>query len=780
MNHQSEIPHIFCPYCFYPISITHKKDDNSKIIMHCENCGQKEINFENFFSLIKKNANKPCNFCCKTFALNELYYSKKNSHFLCSQCYMDFFNKNEINSNNYKNLKSIGIFCDIHNNIKYSLFCLVCQKHLCSECRVKHASHKIINLSEESKNKKNIDEINSIIKKEEEDIKYQEKLGDLLLNSILGIFEDNVKRRKEIHIFKKIIYQYFCVNSNNYNTYKTIDIIFQQENNPDMFINQKDLKELDQILNIIGQNSNKKIKNNTNNNQSKTQKINNNKNNHSKEEDDRRSLSAMKQSKKKSVTLPSLPKLNLSNSSIIKNNNNINNKSNNKVESKTPMKLNRRKNSYLLPTPIKTQRTKNKKYVEQSNNMINQQINNKNSKFFYTGLKVNLPKEPKVDNNIANILKLNNSIMNFLFIGSNKVLISSFSQNKNLVLTELIKEKEDDKYKIYMKILSAIQIGKRPIIHMELCENGNILACSDEKIYLFKIVNNKINIQYIFPNDEEKSPFNNNLHIISCTSVGDDKFILLQKSEENGNVNVAIDLTLTNNSPLNKFTFDKIPIRKDNTIISIEKISKNNCILITQKINSNKSNNNNNEVYFALTKIENRKIIIPYIKEFKFKEKMSKYFIKKLLDNYLIVSESNNSLVVFDYINKANISSIKCDNIISMEIKNIDNEQAYLYTIEKRVIDEKINEELRMKKYFIKKLMKSKLSSNNNVSNKTIYEFDISCINNVILSQKNKPNKINDMIVIEDNDKKQNDNNGSEKNLVLLADNEGNVFLKYY
>ena len=159
---------------------------------------------------------------------------------------------------------------------------------------------------------------------------------------------------------------------------------------------------------------------------------------------------------------------------------------------------------------------------------------------------------------------------------------------------------------------------------------------------------------------------------------------------------------------------------------------------------------------------------------------MSKYFIKKLLDNYLIISESSNSLVVFDYINKANISSIKCDNIISMEIKNIDNEQAYLYTIEKRVIDEKINEELRMKKYFIKKLMKSKLSSNNNVSNKTMYEFDISCINNVILSQKNKPNKINDMIVIEDNDKKQNDNNGSEKNLVLLADNEGNVFLKYY
>ena len=36
------------------------------------------------------------------------------------------------------------------------------------------------------------------------------------------------------------------------------------------------------------------------------------------------------------------------------------------------------------------------------------------------------------------------------------------------------------------------------------------------------------------------------------------------------------------------------------------------------------------------------------------------------------------------------------------------------------------------------------------------------------------------MIVINDNDREEKENNGTEKNLVLLADNEGNVYFKYY
>ena len=157
---------------------------------------------------------------------------------------------------------------------------------------------------------------------------------------------------------------------------------------------------------------------------------------------------------------------------------------------------------------------------------------------------------------------------------------------------------------------------------------------------------------------------------------------------------------------------------------------------------------------------------------------MNKIFIKRLFDNYIIISESINSLAIFDYINNRVISSIKCDNLISIEIKDNGNQQAYLYTIEKKVTDEKINEELKIKKYLIKILNNGKLHLNN--SNKITTSIEINCINNVNLSQNNKPNKINNMIVINDNDREEKENNGTEKNLVLLADNEGNVYFKYY
>ena len=149
-----------------------------------------------------------------------------------------------------------------------------------------------------------------------------------------------------------------------------------------------------------------------------------------------------------------------------------------------------------------------------------------------------------------------------------------------------------------------------------------------------------------------------------------------------------------------------------------------------------------------------------------------------MFDNYIIISESINSLAIFDYINSRVISSIKCDNLISIEIKDNGNQQAYLYTIEKKVTDEKINEELKIKKYLIKILNNGKLHLNN--SNKITTSIEINCINNVNLSQNNKPNKINNMIVINDNDREEKENNGTEKNLVLLADNEGNVYFKYY
>ena len=781
MNHQTHyIPEIFCPYCFYSISITQLRDDNSKLIINCENCGQKEVNFDEFFSLMQKNTNKSCNLCCKNYSIKELYYSKKNKQFLCKQCYAFLLNNRKIRENEYINFKMTGKLCVEHNNNSNSLFCLTCQKHICSECKIKHDSHKIMKLFEEAKIKKNIEEMFSIIKKEEEDIKQLEKLGDIAINSISNQFGDKAKKRKEMHTFKKILYQYFCANSNSYVSYKNIDLIFQKENNPDIFINENELKELDKIINAIEINIKIKTKSNSKKREANNKAITIIKNNQSLDDPERRSLTVIKKSKKKSQRPP-----NLQNFKISKGASNINkiiknNKLYSKIESKTPIKISKNKLSYYSSyTPIKSNRAKDKKSYEQSNILINQEINNKNTQFFYTGLNINLPNEKKVDNSLAILLKLDNSIMNMLLLETNKILISSFSPFKNLVLTELVKEKENNKYQLYMKILSSIKMEDKPIIHMELSENGNILACSDESIFIFKIVNNKINIQLIFPDNDEKNPLinNNNFHIISFVSLEENNLIILKNKEENG-INHIISLRMNNITNSNKYSQNKIGIPKDYKAISIEKIASNICILIMQKKNNQNSTNNSNVLYLAFLKTVDGEFHYTNIREFKCKEKMNKLFIKKLLDNYIIISDSINSLAIYDYINNCIITSIKCDNVISIEIKDNGNEQIYLYSIEKKVTDENMNEELKIKKYFIKNLNKGNLLNNNLIKIKSL--IDISCINNVNLSQKNKPNKINDMIVINDNDRDEKDNNGSEKNLVLLGDNEGNVFFKYY
>ena len=786
MNHQTEsFAEILCPYCFYSISITEKKDDNSKLIIHCENCGQKEISFEKFLSLMNKNSIKSCNSCCKNYYIKELYYSIKSKQFLCKQCISLLSKDAIISEKEYINFKMVGKYCTIHNNSN-SFFCLVCQKHICSECKVKHISHTILNLFEEIKIKKNIEEMHSNIKKEEEEIKKLEKLCDIEINSIARQIGDMYKRRKEIKSFNKMLYQYFSAYSCNLNFYKIIGLIYQKENNPDIFINDNELKELDKIINSIETNNIKKLaKCNSNKIQINNKNIIINRNNQSVEESERKSATVIKQSKRKSQKSTNFQKLNISKDVSNTNKNNKNNKLNNKIESKTPIKIGSNKMNrynYNSNTPIKTNRIKNKKNNEQINNLINQQIKNKNAQFFYSGLNVNLPNE-KVDTSLTNLLKLDNSIMNMIFLEANKVLISSFSPVKNLVLAVFIKEKEKEKneYKIYMNILSSIKIGDKPIIHMELCENRNILSCSDEKVFIFKILNNKINIQDIFPNNGEKNPLinnilkDNNFHILSCISIEEGFLMLVKNKEENG-INHIISVRKDNKANSGKYIPKNIGIPINNNVISIEKISNNICIFILQKMNNKNSNINNNIIDLAFIKIVDDDY--RYFTKFECKEKMNKIFIKRLFDNYIIISESINSLAIFDYINSRVISSIKCDNLISIEIKDNGNQQAYLYTIEKKVTDEKINEELKIKKYLIKILNNGKLHLNN--SNKIATSIEINCINNVNLSQNNKPNKINNMIVINDNDREEKENNGTEKNLVLLADNEGNVYFKYY
>ena len=160
------------------------------------------------------------------------------------------------------------------------------------------------------------------------------------------------------------------------------------------------------------------------------------------------------------------------------------------------------------------------------------------------------------------------------------------------------------------------------------------------------------------------------------------------------------------------------------------------------------------------------------------KEKIEKIFIKKLFNKYLIISESINSFIIYDFQNDIINSKIQCENVISTYIKNIDNEQTYLYTIMKgKDVDEKIMEEIKIKKYWIRKSNKE-IIKGNNINNKK--GIEINALTSTKLSGYNKNNKINDMIVITDDNRDEKDKNGSDKNLVLLADNAGNIFYKYY
>ena len=790
MIHQADyIPEIRCPYCFYYISIKQNKNDNSKLLMFCENCGTNELEIEEFKFLMEKNLIKICVLCCKSFTIKKMLYSKKCNNFLCESCYMKFLKENTLDDDiDYTLILNSGKKCDTHKNLQILFFCSTCEKHICLECKIKHSNHKIINLSNVAKKRNDIEEMKSMLMKEEKEIENEENFGKVLINTLAKTFENNAKNRKDIYNFKKILYQYFF-NNNNYSAFKNIDFIFNKENNPDLFINEKEIEDIQRIINSIHDYNNivdkynpekDVLQKNKNNNSINSNTISERNDILKKEPLRRNSLTVIKQSKRKSKKLPSLPDLDISNTSSnisIKHNNNIN--THKKNEAKTPNKLTRKKNINYPVTPIKTQRTKNKKFIEQSNNMINRQINNESAEFIYKCLQNEQKKEEDMDV----LLRMGNSIINMIFINGNKILISAFSPDKNLFLTELDRKKENDKYKLSLKLLSLNKIGEKPIIHMEICENGNILSYSEDKIFMLKIENNLINIIKIFPKSNNNNVSNeNNFHILSCVAQGKNNILVLKKSENNKNINELIYYSINNNTENTELTPNKLELPKSYKFNTLEKIANDICILIGQYLKNTQSNNNSNKNVISLgfLKLSNDKFNLTNIRDFKFKEKGNKIFIKKLMDNYIILSESSNSFIIFDIINHGIIKQFQCENVISLEIRDSGKDQSYLYTIENKETDEKINEEIKIKKYFIKKICNERLIVGNNKMNNSKIQFDINCLNNVNLTQLKKINKINDMIVITNNNSDEKDKNGSDKNFVLLADNAGNIFYKYY
>ena len=118
-----------------------------------------------------------------------------------------------------------------------------------------------------------------------------------------------------------------------------------------------------------------------------------------------------------------------------------------------------------------------------------------------------------------------------------------------------------------------------------------------------------------------------------------------------------------------------------------------------------------------------------------------------------------------------------------MKIK-LNDEQIFLYTVERKLNDEKVSEEVKMKKYLIKRINVGKIIGLNNNSDNVMNKFEenIFEINLVSVGElygESFTNKINDMLIIKD-EREEKDKNGSDKNLILLADNVGNIFYNYY
>lgn len=777
MIHQiNSFPEIKCPYCFSYISITQNKTNKFVLVLHCEKCGKKEMTIEHYYSLIQKNDTNICNYCCKNIPTLELFYSESHKNFLCKNCFSTLLNNKIISSDDFISISEFGNKCTKHKNAINTYFCESCEKHICEQCLLKHKNqfHEIKKICDGTKNKNYIEELKFMIAKEEKEIESEIKYGQLLLNSMSKIFENEIKNRGDVLYLKKMLFLYFLTNCDNYYTFLNLDKICSKENNPDFFINDTELNELKEIiknieinsgLNKIGINNN--IKNN-NPNKSQTNREKNNKNSYKNEKlslnkdiSKKRSITEIKQSKKNYRHLSQLSDLNSSKNSIDNSTDSKNNKNNNK---KINNYKDMRKNLYALITPIKTQRMKNKKYYQKSNSIINKEIKNNNTNFLCSSMNVTTPQGNKNNENLGLIQKLNASVITMLFIDKNILLISVFAPDKNLILGELIREKKDNENMISMNIINKIKIGHKPIIYMEKCENENILSCSDEKVFIFKILNKKINIQNIFANN----------NIITCVPLEKENFLVL-KTNIHDNLDAIIYYFFNNQNLTSGYKRFIKPIPKLFKAIYLEKISNETCALILKDMNF--LNNKKSEIYFKLLKIKDNKLVFTFEKKFfcKAQEKISKMFFKKIFDNYLMIPESPFNFYIYDFLNDSIVDKFECENIISFNIKNINNEQIYVYTLENKEIDGKIiMEEIKIKKYLIKK---EKMDDKNqlNITNK----FEIILLSSSQLKGYNKNKKVNDMILIGD-DREEKDKNGSDKNLVLLGDSMGNIFCKYY
>lgn len=758
MNLSNYIPEIRCPNCFSYVSLD-QSQEKTKLILLCENCGKTELPLEEYYTLIHKNSVKICTYCCKNFNIKEMVFNSKHKNFLCKKCFIFLSNKEEINVDDYSYFNQINKNCSKHRDNANLFFCENCQKHVCIECKQKeHFEHKIINIMEEAKKKNNIEELKKIIKKEEEEIELEQKYGENVISLLSKLFQRNAKNRKDILNFKKKFYLYFAKHCNDFYAYQNAEFLTDKINNPDFLINDSVLNELDEVLNNfdINYNINNKLKQNRSLNKNiktksksknKNKRLNSNKINRINDSETKKkffintSITEKKCSKKNSISF-SLTKYN---------------------EVKMPniyLKFNVNKVNDNLPKiniNIKNQ-------TNQNNNIIISP--EKNSELI------------NINNNDTNILfsqKFEASVVTMIYIGEKKILMSFLSpkENMKLININIIKEKFSNKNKenniINLICLSSLTIPNKPIIKFELCENGDIISCSEEKIYLIKIINDSINIIKDISLNLQNDTGINEIKYMSCLSIDKENYLYCyNKKNKNENIISIICVSDENEKHLIKFyefeiflvekisndifafmgaRYYKLIYTEKKLILKFYKYTKNNWILI-----------NKTDLYLNERLKRNEK---------------PKNIIKPLVDNLVLISEPDKAnFIIYNFQENKIIYTFICDKIFSMRIKIFEN-QLFLYNLE-YVDNNNSTIQINSGQIFFRKYLIQRI---NNVN-----ENRFNCINmdKMELKVNLNTNKIIDMVIIKDEKMEENGKIEKDLDLVFFYDDNGNVFYRYF
>ena len=718
-NYNGNYYEMRCPKCCFYMGIDFSRKQNKyNIKINCENCGKSEMSVEEFDLAMRNNMTKTCNYCCKSFEANRMFISSNYDFYFCIECFEKLKSQNSINEWDYIYVKDLGKYCRKHNNKKNKYFCLNCNKHLCDECQKEHVNHKIKNIIEAVKNNNEISKLKQICKDEEENIIKEQKFYYEILSNMKKRFGKIKKNNEDILTLKKILFDIYESNSHNYTVYKYTNIITSDKN---YGISNDEINKIENIIDSIS------LSNNNNKSENNNNYMNNNKTTNNSEQNKlygiQSSKSVIKERKKTHIN----SNINLGiNKTIYNQNKNNKNKNNNKNDN-----INKKENWKMYGGSVSTFKS-NK--IKRKEFMINNEIFTKE----FSRLNYNLYKGNNNDN-FKIIKKLSNSIINMLYLGDNKFLMCVFSQKNDLILGEIKKGKNVDKNdSVSLEIVPVSKELDKPINYMELCDDGSILSCSDNQLIKFRLINKSIHIQFTDIINDKYKP------IISCASIS--KEIIVALSSQN-------IIHFYENGKDNLFQIDGYKI------ISMNKLSKGYIIVVAQK----EQNKNKNTIVLIVLKINQNKIISLFLKDLNVNEKeKEKIIIKKVFNNLASVSYPGKGFFIYDYLKNNILYKISCDIIIAMNIEILNENNIYCYTVETKNNEGKNIEELKLKRYIIKK---KDIQKDNKIE---VLEKKIIKLNHI--------KQINDMIIIYDN-------NGvsiiEDKRLVLLGDNDGNILYGY-